>query len=167
MGYTLNNIKKCPFKGLSSSWISSDYGNRTFWNNITQKYDSNFHSGIDMTSGSTIVATARGKVTASRNTIQGYTETYASGNYVTLYHGNGIYTTYCHMRYGSVKVNVGDIVELSEAIKEQVGFHSEDINRKIEIDRDFEYNKYQLNNVEQTKKKFKKLINDYNSNLLN
>ena len=25
MGYTLNNIKKCPFKGLSSSWISSDF----------------------------------------------------------------------------------------------------------------------------------------------
>lgn len=116
MGYTLNNIKKCPFKGLSSSWISSDYGNRTFWNNITQKYDSNFHSGIDMTSGSTIVATARGKVTASRNTIQGYTETYASGNYVTLYHGNGIYTTYCHMRYGSVKVNVGDIVEAGQEL---------------------------------------------------
>lgn len=69
--------------------------------------------------------------------------------------------------YADFRDNVGDIVELSEAIKEQVGFHSEDINRKIEIDRDFEYNKYQLNNVEQTKKKFKKLINDYNSNLLN
>ena len=111
MGYTLSNIKKCPFKGLSSSWISSEFGDRIFWNNVTQKYDSGFHSGIDMTSGSTIVATARGKVTACRNNIQGYTETYASGNYVTLYHGNGIYTTYCHMRYESVKVNVRDIVE--------------------------------------------------------
>ena len=38
MGYTLNNIKKCPFKGLSSSWISSDFGNRRFWNNVTGKY---------------------------------------------------------------------------------------------------------------------------------
>lgn len=111
MGYTLNNIKKCPFKGLNSSWVSSDYGNRTFWNNVTGKWNSNFHHGIDLTSGTSIVATARGKVTASRNTIKGYTESQASGNYVTLYHGNGVYTTYCHMRYGSVKVKVGDIVE--------------------------------------------------------
>ncbi len=116
MGYTLSNIKKCPFKGLSSSYISSDFGNRTFWNPVTQKYDSGFHNGIDMTSGSTIVATAKGKVTACRNTIQGYTETYASGNYVTLYHGDGVYTTYCHMRYGSVKVNVGDIVEAGQEL---------------------------------------------------
>lgn len=116
MGYTLSNIKKCPFKGLNSSYISSDFGNRTFWNPVTQKYDSGFHNGIDMTSGTTIVATARGKVTACRNTIQGYTETYASGNYVTLYHGNNVYTTYCHMKYGSVKVKVGDIVEAGQEI---------------------------------------------------
>jgi len=116
MGFTLSNIKRSPFKGLNSSYISSDFGNRTFWNPVTQKYDSGFHNGIDMTSGSTIVATARGKVTACRNTIQGYTETYASGNYVTLYHGNNVYTTYCHMRYGSVKVKVGDIVEVGQEL---------------------------------------------------
>lgn len=111
MGYTLKDIKHCPFKGLSSSYISSDYGNRKFWNPVTQKYVTGFHSGIDMTSGKTIVATAKGKVTACRNTIKGYTESYASGNYVTLSHGNGVYTTYCHMKYGTVKVKVGDIVE--------------------------------------------------------
>ncbi len=116
MGYTLKNIKKCPFKGLSSSWVSSDYGQRTFWNGVTQKYNTNFHSGIDLTSGTTIVAVAKGKVTACRNTIKGYTETYGSGNYVTLYHGNNIYTTYCHMRYGSVKVKVGDIVETGQEL---------------------------------------------------
>ena len=119
MGYTLSNIKKCPFKGLNYSYISSDYGNRTFWNNVTQKWNTGFHNGIDMTSGTTIVATARGKVTACRNSIQGYTETYASGNYVTLYHGNNVYTTYCHMKYGSVKVNVGDIVEVGQVIGEK------------------------------------------------
>ncbi len=110
MGYTLNNIKKCPFKGLKSSWISSDYGNRRFWNPITKEYDSGFHSGIDMTSGTKIVAVSKGKVTACRNSVKGYTESQASGNYVTLYHGNNTYTTYCHMKYGSVKVKVGDIV---------------------------------------------------------
>ena len=116
MGYTLNNIKKCPFGGLSSSWISSDFGNRKFWNDVTQQWNSGFHNGIDMTSGSKIVATARGKVTACRNNIQGYTESQASGNYVTLYHGNNVYTTYCHMAYGSVKVKVGDILECGQEI---------------------------------------------------
>ncbi len=116
MSYKLNNIKKCPFKNLDSSWITSDFGNRTFWNNVTGKWNTNFHKGIDMTSGSTIVATARGKVTACRNNIQGYTESQASGNYVTLYHGNNVYTTYCHMRYGSVKVKVGDIIECGQEI---------------------------------------------------
>lgn len=116
MGYTLNNIKKCPFKGLSSSWISSDFGNRTFWNNVTGKQVSDFHNGIDMTSGTKIVATARGKVTACRSSVKGYTESQASGNYVTLYHGNNVYTTYCHLAYGSVKVNVGDIVECGQEI---------------------------------------------------
>jgi len=116
MGYTLNNIKRSPFKGLSSSWISSEFGQRKFWNNVTQKWNEGFHSGIDMTSGTTIVATARGKVTACRNNIQGYTESQASGNYVTLYHGNNTYTTYCHMKYNSVKVKVGDIVEVGDAL---------------------------------------------------
>lgn len=116
MGYTLNNIKKCPFKGLSSSWISSDFGNRTFWNNVTGKQVTDFHNGIDMTSGSKIVATARGKVTASRNSVKGYDESQSSGNYVTLDHGNNVYTTYCHLAYGSVKVKVGDIVESGQEI---------------------------------------------------
>lgn len=116
MGYTLTNIKRSPFKGLSSSWISSSFGKRTFWNPVTQRYNTNFHSGIDMTSGKTIVATARGKVTACRNNVKGYTETQASGNYVTLYHGNNTYTTYCHMKYGSIKVKVGDIVEVGQEI---------------------------------------------------
>ena len=111
MGYTLKNIKKSPFKSLNSSYISSDFGKRTFYNQVTKKTESGYHYGIDMTSGETIVATAKGKVTACRNTIKGYSETYSSGNYVTLYHGNNIYTTYCHMKYGSVKVKVGDIVE--------------------------------------------------------
>lgn len=116
MGYTLNNIKRSPFKGLNSSWISSPFGQRRFWNNVTQKWNEGFHNGIDMTSGTTIVATAKGKVTACRNSIKGYTESQASGNYVTLYHGNNVYTTYCHMKYGSVKVKVGDVVEVGQEL---------------------------------------------------
>ena len=110
MAYTLKDIKLSPFPGLTSSRVTSDFGPRSFWNPITQKQETNFHHGIDMTSGTTIVAIADGKVASSRNNIKGYTEKYASGNYVTIYHGNGIYTTYCHMVEGSVKVKAGDKV---------------------------------------------------------
>lgn len=116
MAYTLNNIKHCPFKGLDYSRVTSDFGSREFWNPVTKKWEKNFHRGIDLTSGDTIVATARGKVTACRNTIEGYTEKYSSGNYVTLYHGNNTYTIYCHMKKGSVKVKVGDIVEIGQEL---------------------------------------------------
>ena len=81
MAYTLNNIKHCPFKGLDYSRVTSDFGSREFWNPVTKKWEKNFHRGIDLTSGDIVVATARGKVTACRNTIEGYTEKYSSGNY--------------------------------------------------------------------------------------
>lgn len=128
MGYTLKNIKKSPFKSLTKSYITSDFGNRTFYNPITKKNVSDFHTGIDMTSGTTIVAVAKGKVTAVRSNIKGYTESYPSGNYVTLYHGNNIYTTYCHMKHGSVKVKVGDIVEAGKQLgtKGTTGFSTGD-----------------------------------------
>lgn len=110
MSYTLNNIKRSPFKGLDYSVVTSDFGPRSFWNPITNKQENNTHHGIDLTSGTTVVAVADGTVTAARNNIEGYTETYSSGNYVTISHGNGIYTTYCHMVKGSVKVSVGQKV---------------------------------------------------------
>lgn len=116
MAYTLSNIKHCPFKGLDYSRVTSDFGPRKFWNPITKKWEENFHRGIDLTSGDVIVATARGKVTACRNNIDGYTEQYSSGNYVTLYHGDNTYTLYCHMIKGSVKVSVGDIVEVGQEL---------------------------------------------------
>lgn len=116
MGYILKNIKKSPFKDLDYSKISSDFGYREYYNNVTHKKESGYHSGIDMTTGTIIVATSKGKVTACRKTIKGYTEEYASGNYVTLYHGKGIYTTYCHMKYGSIKVKVGDIVSAGQEL---------------------------------------------------
>lgn len=137
MGYTLNNIKRSPFKNINSSYISSDFGNRTFWNDITKKWNTNFHYGIDMTSGDVIVATAKGKVTACRNNVQGYNESLSSGNYVTLYHGNNIYTTYCHMRYNSVKVNIGDIVEVGQelGIKGTTGYSTgEHLHYGVKVD---------------------------------
>ena len=116
MGYLLKNIKYSPLKNLDKSYISSKFGKRTFYNNKTKKKETSFHNGLDMTSGSIVVATEKGKVTASRNNIEGYSEKYASGNYVTIDHGNNVFTTYCHLKYNSVKVKKGDIVEKGQEL---------------------------------------------------
>lgn len=69
--------------------------------------------------------------------------------------------------YEDFKDSVEVIIKSSNAIQQQVQFHSEDINDKIKIDKAFEENKHQLKEVEQIKKDFIKLITDYNKNLLN
>lgn len=116
MSYLLDNIKYSPLKDLDKSYISSKFGKRAFYNNKTKKYETGFHNGIDMTSGKIIVATEKGIVTSARNNIEGYSEKYSSGNYVTINHGNGVYTTYCHMKYNSVKVKKGDSVEKGQEL---------------------------------------------------
>lgn len=118
MGYTLNNIKNSPLKDLNYSFISSDYGPRTFYNNVTGKTINDFHDGIDMTSGKYVVAVFDGKVIESRNNVIGYNESlaFAAGNYVKIDHQNGLFSIYAHMQYGSVPVNVGDYVKKGDII---------------------------------------------------
>lgn len=98
--------------------VTSQYGNRTIY--IGGAYNTNFHSGIDLvhrTAGTDyIVAAARGLVTGTRNTVSGYSETYASGNYVSLEHGGGYATEYKHMAKGSVCVSPGDVVKKGQVI---------------------------------------------------
>lgn len=124
MGKTLDKISLSPIQNAKTLTISSTYGNRTFYNNITQKTVTEFHNGIDITNGTNIVAVADGKVVVSRDTIKGYTEKYGSGNYVTIDHGNNIQTTYCHMKYGSIKVKTGDTVKKGDVlgVKGSTGF---------------------------------------------
>ena len=95
---------------MKPSYVSSNFSNRTYLNTVTNNKVSDFHNRIDMTSGLTIVVTAKGNVVACRNDVQGYAESQSAGNYVTLDHGCVVKTTYMHIRYGSVKVKVGDIV---------------------------------------------------------
>lgn len=124
MSKTLTNTKITPIQGTNNLKISSVFGNRTFYNNVTKKTVTGFHNGIDITNGTNIVAVADGKVVASRDTIKGYTERYGSGNYVTIDHGNNIQTTYCHMKYGSIKVKAGDTVKKGDVlgVKGSTGF---------------------------------------------
>lgn len=70
---------------------------------------SSFHKGIDVAvpTGTTVLASKAGKVV---------TAAYSSsaGNYVALYHGDGVYTYYMHC--SSLKVSVGDRVSGGQKI---------------------------------------------------
>lgn len=76
-------------------------------NQITQKYKSGVHNGIDLVkktlSTSYIIAHSDGEVVGVVTNIN-WTK-YGSGsygNYVKLRHDNGMYTMYAHLKYGSV-----------------------------------------------------------------
>ena len=90
-------------------------------NKITQKYKSGIHNGIDLVgTGSTlddIIAHSDGTVVSVRKNYNKTDKTGGSyGNYVKIKHKNGYYTLYAHLKYGSVKVKVGDIVKKGQLI---------------------------------------------------
>ena len=96
---------------------------------ITQPYHINGqlgynynHWGIDLTgfNGSYNVldwevAHSDGVVTATRNDCMGF-EAGSYGNYVMLRHGNGYYTMYAHMAYGTVQVRAGQTVKKGQVL---------------------------------------------------
>lgn len=116
MANRLNNIESSPFLGLDSFNITSYFGERELYNTKINKHIKSNHKGIDLIGGNEICATSNGKVVEVRDGIKGYSEKYTYGNYVTIYHGNGIHTTYAHMKYHSIKVKIGDFVKKGDAI---------------------------------------------------
>lgn len=64
-----------------------------------------FHSGVDIAAGggNKVLAVCDGVVTTAK-----YHNSY--GNYVVIYHGDGVSTLYAHMQNGSLQVKVGDKV---------------------------------------------------------
>ena len=80
---------------------------------------SGFHGGIDLVGRHPngynvldyICAKEKGTVVAVRKDCQGFEAGGSYGNYVKIDHGSGIETLYAHMAFGSVRVNVGDVVE--------------------------------------------------------
>lgn len=91
----------CP----SSTRVTSDYGTRL---SPTNGASSN-HKGIDIAAsyGADIVAAADGTVTFA-----GYSN--ATGNYVMVSHGSGLYTVYCHA--SSLLVSKGQTVTKGQTI---------------------------------------------------
>jgi len=78
------------------------------------------HTGIDMVkernSLDTIIAAEKGKVIKIVSNVKGRDTSKGYGNYVELQHGDKVITKYCHLKYGSIKVKVGQIVEKSQEI---------------------------------------------------
>ena len=90
---------------------------------ITQEYEKGKHDGIDIVKQDyqldNIIAHSDGKVVQviknckiNTNGKDGNTlDINNPGNLVKIDHGNGYYTRYIHLAYGSIKVNVGDKVK--------------------------------------------------------
>lgn len=89
-----------------SKRITSYYGSRV--DPVTGEKGA-FHSGLDVgaPTGTDIVAAAEGTVT-----VAGYTS--INGNYIKIYHGNGITTAYCHCSV--LEVGVGEKVSQGQVI---------------------------------------------------
>lgn len=79
-----------------------------------------YHTGIDMVREKnrldTIVAAEKGKVTKVTTNVKGRDLTKGYGNYVEIQHGDNATTKYCHLKYGSIKVKVGQIVNKEQEI---------------------------------------------------
>lgn len=112
MGYYNLNAKNHVVSGKNEK-VTSDYGYRI--HPVTKKKKS-FHHGIDLIGSTGILAFEDGTITAIRNNITGYTTKPAGGNYIYIDHGNGYQTRYLHLKYGSLKVKVGDKVEKGQLI---------------------------------------------------
>jgi murein DD-endopeptidase MepM/ murein hydrolase activator NlpD len=91
----------CP----SSTRITSTFGNRA----QPTEGASTYHKGIDIgaSTGSNIVAAAGGSVVTAAYSV-------SAGNYIMIYHGDGVYTVYMHC--SKLLVSAGDEVSKGQAI---------------------------------------------------
>lgn len=106
------DMSKLPSKGgagmgypVSKVEITQKYGKTNF----TRWY--NFHNGVDfgVSTGTNILAAAKGKVVATGNCGR-----YAYGKWVAIDHGNGLVTLYGHL--SKQKVSKGEAVERGDVI---------------------------------------------------
>lgn len=91
-----------------------------YFGNQTLNGEPYYHTGIDMVkeynSLDYIIAAEKGKVIKVVDNVRGRDLTKGYGNYIEIEHGENIVTKYCHLKYGSIKVKVGQIVEKGQEI---------------------------------------------------
>lgn len=101
---------------VNTATCSSNFGCRLHPTKKTYK----FHEGIDLgaVSGTTVYAPKDGKITAVVRDVPGASTTNACGNSISIDHGDGTSTRYCHLLYNSIPshIEVGAIVSQGEEI---------------------------------------------------
>ena len=79
-----------------------------------------YHTGIDMVKRTnqldTIIAAEKGKVIKVISNVKERDLEKGYGNYVEIQHGDNTVTKYCHLKYGSIKVKTGQIVDKEQEI---------------------------------------------------
>lgn len=99
---------------LEKAYVSSAYGNR----------NGKIHNGVDLlsrASNTKIYCPAKAKVLKVINDFpdnQHFDKAHG-GNELWLEHGDGYITRYCHLKYNSITVKYGDIVEEGTVIAEE------------------------------------------------
>ena len=108
-GITFNSPVEKSFEDVQANCITSPFG----WRIHPTYGDRRLHTGIDIAfegcEGAKILAAADGTVTIA-GPLSGY------GNYISIDHGNGIFTGYGHMYDGHIYVKVGDTVKAGQHI---------------------------------------------------
>lgn len=91
-----------------------------YYGNQTLNGKPYFHTGIDLVRKTnrldTIIAAQKAKVIKVVSNVKGRDASKGYGNYIELQHDNNIITKYCHLKYGSIKVKVGQIVSKGQEI---------------------------------------------------
>lgn len=99
-----------------SSTIGQPYGN------VSSSYTCGFHTGVDFPEGGTTqVNPDLYSVSDNGTVVYVYTQSIGTtpslGNQVQIYDPRtSLYYRYCHLLYGSITVNVGDIVTVNTKI---------------------------------------------------
>ncbi len=96
-----------PLKPGVWYYITSYFGWR--WDPLGRGYQ--HHSGLDIAAGggNAVIAVCDGVVTTAK-------WHYSYGNYVVIYHGDGVSSLYAHMQNNSLTVKVGDKVKRGQQI---------------------------------------------------
>lgn len=150
---------------LEKAYVSSSYGTR----------NGKLHTGVDLLSNVSnrkIYCPARGKVIKVINEFPDnqHFSTPHGGNEIWIEHGNGYISRYCHLKFNSITVKYGDIVEEGTVIAEEgesgyafgVHLHFEvwkDGNYKYVDPTNFGLGKEQLPGYEEEKKEVTQYLN--------